>query len=221
MSEAGIAGFEIIGIDSEPDRNGRAIFGFNYFRVGQEVTSPPGNTVNTSNQRRCLVINGSTGELLLNFQPGLLNATIENQMIIDAVNSVTAVSADPFAEWAVTENLPEGEAGEEDDADGDGLNNLLEYAMGSDPNVNDLAQISPRVTVDAETQERRFVFQRSLTADVEPFDIQGSTDLDFSSPLTLSGAMTVDVQGEVEVVTIVLPASNDRLFLRLVTSRTP
>jgi len=39
----------------------------------------------------------------------------------------------PFEQWADTEGLPAGKDGPEDDADADGLLNLLEYAVGSEP----------------------------------------------------------------------------------------
>ena len=39
----------------------------------------------------------------------------------------------PFEQWADTKNLPAGKKGPEDDADNDGLRNLLEYAVASEP----------------------------------------------------------------------------------------
>jgi autotransporter-associated beta strand protein len=45
------------------------------------------------------------------------------------------VSGTPYDEWVSTNDLPEDKDGPEDDADGDRLRNLLEYAVGSNPSV--------------------------------------------------------------------------------------
>ncbi len=86
--------FQFIGLDCESnadgsDRSTRPVFGFNYFRTCNQASSVSGNPVTTSNQRRCIVINGSTGEVLANLQPGVINSTTENNTIINAINSVT------------------------------------------------------------------------------------------------------------------------------------
>jgi fibronectin-binding autotransporter adhesin len=41
----------------------------------------------------------------------------------------------PYEDWIATNQLPNDKDEPEDDADGDGLNNLLEYAVGSDPKL--------------------------------------------------------------------------------------
>lgn len=45
----------------------------------------------------------------------------------------TYSAGNTFAQWAISENLPAGKNGLLDDADADGLDNLTEYALGTDP----------------------------------------------------------------------------------------
>ena len=203
--------FMTIGIDAGDDRVFREGFGFNFFRISSEENAP----ISPSNQRRAMVINGFTGELLANIQPGLRDAQIENQEIIDAINSITAPApADPFVNWAEEQNIPEAERAPDADPDSDGLVNLLEYAYGTNP-IEQSQAAAPRLN-----ESGQFVFQRSKTADVAPFVIMTSSSLEPESfqPFTPTNGMNVTDQGDTELVTMELPRE-DRLFVRLEISR--
>ena len=218
--------FEIVGIDSAPDRSTRLNFGFNYFRISEQISGG----IDPSNQRRAMVINGSTGELLANIQPGISNPVTENNILIEAINSVTelgdadgddnGVGSDPipdFTAWAEVEISDASLRGENDDPDSDGIVNLLEYAYGSEPEVSD-AERAPRIV--NENGVRSLRYQRSLTALVSPLVILGG-----ASPATTTPFDSTDLEevGEivdgVEPVTVTLPPSlGTRFFLRLTTS---
>ncbi len=215
--------FQIIGLDSEPDRAGRLGFGFSFFRESEE-RSAFGGELTISTRRRVLVINGTTGELLVNFQPGRDgdfggNQVLQNNMIIEAINNFTPedlapAPADPFVTWAEEQNIPEAERAPDADPDSDGLVNLLEYAYGTNP-IEQSQAAAPRLN-----ESGQFVFQRSKTADVAPFVIMTSSSLEPESfqPFTPTNEMNVTDQGDTELVTMELP-SEERLFVRLEISR--
>ena len=86
--------YEFAGSDSDADdRNLRATFSFNYFRLGEARFEQPSCLV----QRRIVLVNGSTQELLFSFTPTFSYASsltvneqvnVQAQTIIDAINSV-------------------------------------------------------------------------------------------------------------------------------------
>ncbi len=215
--------FQRIGLDSNPDRVGRRLFGFNYFRISSEETAP----ISPSNQRRAMVINGSTGELLLNIQPigndggGVAIARQENQAIIDAINSVSlAPPPNPFEVWADEQGIPADVRGDTDDPDGDQLNNLLEYALGLNPTEGDAVNVLPQVRNENGLQ---FAFQRRQDNEIGTLEIQMSPDLDFSNPISpADGEVQVQDMGNgLEWVTVNMPAGVERLFFRVSAERTP
>lgn len=54
---------------------------------------------------------------------------------LEAIGSISTRLT--YAEWPLLSELPSGERNEEDDPDGDGMTNLLEYALGLVPSVPD------------------------------------------------------------------------------------
>jgi hypothetical protein len=87
--------YQQVGFDANTDRIGRELFSFNFFRLGTQSTDP---FPNTSDQRRIMIINGSTREILFSFTPtgssGEVRAavTAQRQTMLDAINSVGVVS---------------------------------------------------------------------------------------------------------------------------------
>ena len=88
---------------------------------------------------------------------------------------------DPYADWAATNGLTAGvNDGFYDDAEaggGDGVNNLMEYALGGDPLLDDAAAIVPVGHVDA--GYLNYVFKRRTDAATRGLDynVYSSTDL--------------------------------------------
>ena len=83
--------YEYIGSDSDAnDRDLGPTFAFNYFRLGEALDEQPNSDV----QRRIVIVNGSTSELLFSLTPvGSSSVVIEDileeaQTIINAINSV-------------------------------------------------------------------------------------------------------------------------------------
>ena len=122
--------------------------------------------------------------------------------------------------WAEAQSIPEGSRGENDDPDGDGIINLLEYAYGSNPVVGDASTVSPRIEAALSNGQLQFVFQRSKTANVTPFTFESSVTLDgFTSYVPDPEQMEVEDQGDTELVRINLPIEVPVMFLRLETSQ--
>ena len=83
--------YEFVGSDSDAnDRDLGPTFAFNYFRLGEALDEQPNSDV----QRRIVIVNGSTSELLFSLTPvGSSSVVIEDILeealtIINAINSV-------------------------------------------------------------------------------------------------------------------------------------
>jgi len=206
--------FQMIGIDATPSRTERVNFGFNFFRISEQVSGG----ISPSNQRRAMVIDGSTGELLANIQPGISNSVTENNILIEAINSVTALDpVQDFSAWAEAEISDSSLRGENDDPDSDGIVNLFEYAYGADPDVSDSERAPQLVSEDG---VRMLRYQRSSTALVSPLAIIAGSSPDSTTLFDVTELEEVgEVSDGVETVTVTLPDSlGSRFFLRLTTS---
>jgi len=201
--------YQMVGVDASPDRTSKELFGFNYFLRGEEVTtSIPGD------RRRVVVLNGSTGEVLLNESAS--TGAAQSASVIAAINSVEMEPEESFALWILESAVSETERGENDDPDGDCLTNLLEYALGLDPAVADAGN-GPRI--EMEPEGLRLVFQRSKTAAVDPIVIESGSSLGgFSAYVPAPEDFEVSDQGETERVSVIFPEGDGKSFARLKVS---
>jgi hypothetical protein len=202
--------YQLVGIDASPNRSSKELFGFNYFLRSEEVT-----TSIPSDRRRVVVLNGSTGEVLLN-ESAASSGTSQATRVKAAINSIAMLSEESFTTWITESTLLESERGANDDPDGDGLTNLLEYALGLNPALAD-AENGPRLEKGAESL--RLVFQRSKTAAVEPMVIEiGESLEDFMPHSPPSEDVEIIDQGETEEVSVALTGLGGKVFVRLRTS---
>ena len=92
------------------------------------------------------------------------------------VKGVTA--GDGFVDWIATFDLSEGERGPEDDPDGDGISNLLEYALGGNPTVAN-RDLLPFVGVESVGGDEHLSIEYSKNASAVGIDyvVEVSEDL--------------------------------------------
>lgn len=204
--------YQLVGIDSSQNRIDKELFGFNYFY--RSVINNSDGIPGTSDRRRVIVFNGSTGEVLLN--ENALGDSMLSTRIMTAINSITLAPEESFSAWIGESGVPEVEQGANDDPDGDGLANLLEYALGLDPA---LADSEEGLRIESGPGGQRLVFQRSKSAAVDPITIEiGSSLGDFAPHSPAPEDITITDQGETELVSVVLPGLSGTVFARLRTS---
>ncbi len=205
--------FQMVGLDSGTDRVTRPTFGINFFRISSEESGG----LSSSNRRRVTVINGTTGELLLNIEPGeqfsIAGRAAENQSIIDAINSVeTEDMTMTYETWVADQSLPASQSATNLDPDSDGIVNLLEYAYGSNPLLAD-SQLAPRVELTAEGPV--FVYQRNKALPFDAFEVNLGGNLNGLAPVTQDESDPATDQGATELRRVPLPAIDGRGFASL------
>ncbi len=133
---------------------------------------------------------------------------------------------DPYADWRAA-HFTSGElaapaiSGPDADPDGDGLLNLLEYALGQDPRT---PATSPALAASTSTSNFNSHLQVSFTRIADPaltYRVQASTDLADPAGWTdiWSSTGAANVAGPVTVTDPVLQSAHPRRFLRLQVSR--
>jgi hypothetical protein len=130
---------------------------------------------------------------------------------VKTCDDVTVTIATPFASWASGYSLTGEQASATADPDGDGLNNLLEYALGSTP---DSSASRPNLASQISDSKLQITFtpQRS---DVT-YTIEASSDLTTWSPLTMP---TLTVGQSTTVTDTVALGAGTKRFLRLKVSQ--
>ncbi len=76
---------------------------------------------------------------------------VEGETSPFGISLLAPAEGETFAEWVINQGIPEGMRGPSDDPDGDGIPNLLEYALGLNPLAPDLGGLPAGAieTVDA------------------------------------------------------------------------
>jgi hypothetical protein len=107
-----------------------------------------------------------------------------------------------FSDWIKGFNLPPGQDGPDDDADGDGIPNRLEYALGGNPGVPNSAQwpVGRDAVVDGVTYPGVQFTRNRLAVGVD-IGVRASAALDFNPPLDTMESVE-DLGNGVERVTV-------------------
>ncbi|MEI6862594.1 MAG: cadherin repeat domain-containing protein, partial [Verrucomicrobiota bacterium] len=140
-----------------------------------------------------------------------LTVSVGDGFTTSSPESLTIAVAQPFANWIATAGLSGPAADAMADPDGDGVSNLLEYALGRSPNV---AESAPPFTMAAEGGNMVYRFTRPRTATGLTYQFQSSTDL-----VTWTHIATVPVVEStaalLDTLSLTLPANTPTYFLRL------
>ena len=129
-------------------------------------------------------------------------------------------TGESFGDWAVRYNLPVGLDGPGDDADGDGLVNAVEFALGSNPMGENDDRAPAGTVVDVEGQLYPAVtYTRSTTAAGAQVQVEAASDLGFESTLELVEVSVEDLGDGTERVTVrtTNPSEGETFFRTRVT----
>jgi hypothetical protein len=123
----------------------------------------------------------------------------------------TVTVTDPFIAYLIAAAVPEGKRGAGDDADGDGLTNLMEYSLDLNPMANDNSGL-PTVSKGGQLTLTYPHKHEDVT-----YTVETSTDLTSGSWTSVGVDQgTVSPQG---MTTASIPADGQRHFLRLTVNR--
>lgn len=144
-------------------------------------------TASAANMLNC-VRAFADGSVLVGGTIRITTPTVQNYLqriqVLPPSNEVP--SEDPFTAWAAAMHLPVGKDALTDDADGDGLLNVVEYAFGTDPLTASASEKPKPLTVQADGKVYPAIqFTRSKSADGVTIHAETSATLDFQNPASV------------------------------------
>lgn len=144
-------------------------------------------------------------------------ATVSRLVVLNGVDTVPAdpgppIPPDPMADYLAANGVPEGQRGETDDPDKDGLSNLLEYALNLPPNVSSAAGLPTTGSTPPNFTLTYRRFRAELT-----YVVQQSDDLSPGSWTTVGVDQGTPLPDGTTTASI--PLSGSGQFLRLSVSR--
>ena len=140
-----------------------------------------------------------------------LTVSVADSFTASAGESLTVAVAQPFANWIAAAGLTGPAAGATADADGDGVPNLLEYALGRLPNV---AENAPPITMVQEGANLVCRYTRPKTTTGLTYQFQSSNDLVSWTPVA-AAPVVESTSALFDTMVLALPADVPRYFLRL------
>jgi autotransporter-associated beta strand protein len=126
---------------------------------------------------------------------------------------------DAYALWAGSYLLdPNGNGAPGADPDGDGLVNLIEYALGGNPSVPDAAAVTPVAVASGSPARLAITFGR-IADPLLTYSVRAYDSLTDSGTVIWTSSGSENVAGPVTVSDVVEIAAAPRRFLRLEVSR--
>ncbi len=154
------------------------------------------------------------------------NGVVQAPYVVDNIHmiSVGSSGSEGYAQWVADhffgDDLDESVSGMEADPDGDGIENLLEYALGSDPRQPSVFDLPVQSVVNVEGEDYLTLsFARPEGTAGLDYAVEGSSDLVDWNPGPVE--MSSNVEDGLEVVTYrdsVPVSGGERRFLRLSVS---
>ncbi len=152
---------------------------------------------------------------------GMNRLTADSDMLVRArLTGALRFRARTYEQWLIAEvGLPEASSDPYDDPDGDGWFNLLEYVLGGDPNVRDIAKVAPRLWAGAGHVDVVYRRRANFTEAGISYLIQSTPDLTQPVWSTAAGqpfgAPVPDPDGISETVTVRFDATDPEHFYRV------
>lgn len=205
-------GYEQWGLDANAQRsNPRIMLG--YFRGGFP------NNINSSNlydwgndRRRVVVLNLVRNSASHDYREIVINQNFFSssnaataQSLINAITPAPLVST--FAQWSGTNNIPAETAGAGDDPDSDGCVNLFEFFYGTHP--LQASSCDPGPSLIRDEAGLKLIYRRARSIGGFTLEYMSSTSLDAWQVVTPTASTTISALGEVDEITVSLPASGD------------
>ncbi|MBK8092457.1 MAG: S8 family serine peptidase [Verrucomicrobiaceae bacterium] len=140
-------------------------------------------------------------------------ATITDPNYQGSATGTLVINQPPYNSWATANNLTGDAALPTADSDQDGVENLLEYATGMSPNLNDTLPISCALLTDS----LAFTYTKNLSATDVSITIEWSDTLinDWSTAGVTSSVVSTD--GSTQQIQAIIPvtSSTQRRFARM------
>lgn len=226
-------GFNITGVDSQPDRTTDLRNGFAHFSgFDPNLTT---FQIPTNDRRRLVVLQGlaggldSSGNALPQWRvlhnarlPSFFEGDANDMAFRAAINSVfPAPALQTFAAWATDNNLPVGQNGAFNDADGDGVENILEFFFATIP-TDRQSQGQLGFARAAGNGNYQITFRRAKGIENLGVELRSSEDLANWTlvPMTEANTTVID-QGTHEEVTVSVSSALANRFYRIEVSPAP
>lgn len=219
-------GYENWGLDANAQRlNPRAMLG--YYRGGFPNNINSGNLYDwEDDRRRVVVLNLVRNSASHDFREIVINQNFFSSSDAAAaqglINEITpAPPVSTFSEWSGTHDFPTGTDGAGDDPDSDGCVNLLEFLYGTDPLQSSSCDPGPSLIRDG--TGLKLVYRRARNIGGFTLRHMTSTSLDAWQVVTPSAPPTMISLGDVDEITVPLPASTDpaRFYQLEITQGSP
>ncbi|MBT3469284.1 MAG: hypothetical protein HN467_08175, partial [Opitutae bacterium] len=186
-------------------RGGKPIT-FNWQKDGVDIS---GETKNKISRRGVKVSDAGTYSIIASNAAGSLTLSAELTVAAKATDAIAGarVPLDEASRLSAVE-----------DADGDGMSNLLEHALGSDPasNVSTHSPIVDSVEDGSGDTFVSFSYSENKSATGITYIVERSTDLKTWEPVDLSKASVNRIdRGTFTEVTVFIPATDGNGFLRV------
>jgi uncharacterized repeat protein (TIGR03803 family) len=144
------------------------------------------------------------------------NDSNENPFDIE-LTGTSGIPTDPLAEFLTNAGVPEGLRGPNEDADNDGFDNLLEYALDLNPNGSGGAFTGTAPAVSSTTSQLQLTYRR-VRGDVT-YLVQTTTDPG-TGPWTTAGVDQGAPAGDGTTIASI-PLAAGKGFLRLAVTKNP
>lgn len=171
-----------VALITETNSNFAVVGTIEHNRAGESEPSPSYEEGDTVEVRA--IPEGGAGHVFVGWEGSVSGTNPSTSFVVSGQPQVRAVFAPlDYDSWTfnqINDNIFDPPASERDDLDanpdGDGFDNLMEYALGGLPEASDAAEIRPRVET-AGNGELRFVYRRQMEATDLSYRVKVSTDL--------------------------------------------